>query len=181
MKRALAAVVALLAVVACSGDDKPKPPKIEGVEVFEGLSHKHVTTDVTYPQTPPVGGEHAPVWLGCAVYTEPVPEENAVHSMEHGAIWITYDPALSQDEVQRLTRLQGLKPEYVLISPLQGLPSKVVASTWGLRLKADAVDDPRLAEFVKEYAGGNQGGEQGADCVRGATPDQIKAGAGAGM
>jgi hypothetical protein len=180
MNRALAAAVALLAAVACTGD-KPKPPSIEGVEVFQDLSHTHVTTDVTYPQTPPVGGEHAPVWLGCAVYTAPVPDENAVHSMEHGAIWITYDPALSQDEVQRLTRLQGLKPEYVLISPYQGLPSKVVASTWGLQLEAATVDDPRLADFVKQYAGGNQGGEQGADCVRGATPDQIKAGAGSAM
>lgn len=181
MTRALAAAVALLAVVACSGD-KTDPPSIQGVEVFEDLSHKHVTTDVTYAQTPPVGGEHSPVWLRCAVYTEQVPEENAVHSMEHGAIWVTYDPALSQDEVQRLSRLQGLKPEYVLISPLQGLPSKVVASTWGLQLKADTVDDPRLADFVKEYAGGNQGGEQGADCAaRGATPDQLKAGGGPAM
>lgn len=180
MTRALAAAVALLAAVACSGDGNSKPPRIPGVEVFEDLSHDHVTTDVTYPQTPPVGGPHAPVWLRCAVYTEPVPDENAVHSMEHGAIWVTYDPALSQDEVQRLSRLQGLKPEYVLVSPFQGLPSKVVASTWGLQLKADTVDDPRLADFVKEYAGGNQGGEKGADCV-GATLDQIRSGGGPAM
>jgi Protein of unknown function (DUF3105) len=120
-----------------------------------------------------VGGPHSPVWLRCAVYTETVPEENAVHSMEHGAIWITYDPALTEDEVQRVSRLQALKPAYVLVSPFPGLPGKVVASTWGLQLTADSVDDPRLAEFVKEYAGGDQGGEKGADCV-GATLDQLR-------
>jgi hypothetical protein len=175
MRRALAAAVALLALVACSGDAKPKPPSIAGVQVVEGLSHDHVQGDVTYPQTPPVGGPHNQVWLRCAVYTETVPEENAVHSMEHGAIWITYDPALSEDEVRRVSRLQALKPAYVLISPFPGLPSKVVASTWGLQLKADSVDDPRLAAFVKEYAGGNQGGEKGADCV-GASLEQLRGG-----
>ncbi|WP_194922430.1 DUF3105 domain-containing protein, partial [Catenulispora rubra] len=59
---------------------------IAGVKSFSGLSRNHVTTPVTYPQTPPVGGDHAPVWLNCGVYTAPVANENAVHAMEHGAV-----------------------------------------------------------------------------------------------
>ena len=174
MRRAAAATLALLLLAGCSKkdtDSAPKPPTIEGVEVFPGLSHDHVPPE-SYPQVPPVGGPHSDAWLNCGVYDEPVPNVNAVHSMEHGAVWITYRPTLSEDERNTLKRLQGLKPEYVLISPYEGLPSPVVASTWSYQLKVDRVDDPRLAEFVKQYAGGDQGGEGGAPCSQGLTPEE---------
>jgi hypothetical protein len=94
--------------------------------------------------------------------------------MEHGAVWITYRPTLSEDQRNVIRRLQGLKPAYVLISPYEGLPSLVVASTWGYQLQVDAVDDPRLAEFVNEYAGGDQGGEGGAPCSGGLSPEEAE-------
>jgi hypothetical protein len=180
MRRA-AALIAVLALVACSGKSEPKPPRIDGVRAYADLAHTHVKTPVTYPQTPPVGGPHSPVWLRCGVYDSPVPNENAVHSMEHGAVWVTYDPALPEASVTALRRLQALNPAYVLISPYAGLPGKVVASAWGLQLAVDTADDPRLAAFVKAYAGGGQGGEKGADCAHGATPEQIGAGTGSAM
>jgi hypothetical protein len=173
MKRAPAAALALALLAGCSkdSDSGPKPPTIEGVEVFAGLVHDHVPPS-SYPQAPPVGGPHSPAWLNCGVYDEPVPEVNAVHSMEHGAVWITYRPTLSEDDRNTVKRLQGLKPAYVLISPYENLPSPVVASTWSYQLKVDRVDDPRLAAFVKEYAGGDQGGEGGAPCSNGLTPEE---------
>lgn len=179
--RGVAAAAALLALAACSGDGTSEDPAIEGVSVYEDLSHDHVQGDVTYAQTPPVGGPHSTVWLRCGVYTEPVPDENVVHSMEHGAVWIAYDPALTADGVQKLKNLHGLKAAYVVLSPFPGLPSKVVASTWGHQLTADSADDPRLAEFVKAYAGGGQGGEPGADCANGATLDQLRSGSASPM
>ena len=181
--RGVAAAAAALALVACSGDGggTDEDPAIEGVSVYQDLAHDHVQGDVTYDVSPPVGGPHSPVWLGCGVYTEAVPEENVVHSMEHGAVWLAYDPALTADDVQKLKNLHGLEPAYVVLSPYPGLPAKVVASTWGRQLKAESADDPRLAAFVKEYAGGDQGGEPGADCVRGATLEQLRSGSAPSM
>jgi hypothetical protein len=180
----LAVVAACLALSACTSGGKPSPsaspsvsptPTIAGVVFFPGLAHDHVQGPVTYPQTPPVGGPHNPVWLTCGVYGQPVPNEHAVHSMEHGAVWITYQPNLSRGDVDVLHRLQALKPAYVLISPFPGDPAPVVASTWGLQLKVQKVDDPRLADFVKQYAGGGQGGEPGASCARGGgNPEQLR-------
>ena len=69
--------------------------EIAGVETFQNGA-THVTTAVNYPQTPPTGGDHNPVWLNCGVYEEPQQNENAVHVLEHGAIWTTYNP----DEVK---------------------------------------------------------------------------------
>ena len=67
--------------------------------VAQALHHAHVAGPVAYSVTPPVGGDHSPVWLNCGVYDRPVPNERAVHDLEHGAVWVTYRPSLPATEV----------------------------------------------------------------------------------
>ena len=137
---------------------------IEGVETFENSS-AHVQTAVTYPQTPPAGGEHNPTWLNCGVYTEPVPNEYAVHALEHGALWITYDAAISDAD---LTTLRDLLPStYVVLSPFDDLPSPIVLSGWNTQLAVDSADDERIAQFIEEYWQSNSVPEPGAPCTGG--------------
>ena len=135
---------------------------IEGVETFENAS-LHVETPVTYPQTPPAGGEHHPTWLNCGVYTEPVPNENAVHSLEHGALWVTYDPAISADELATLKEV--LPSTYVVLSPFEGLPSPIVVSGWNVQLQVETADDERVAAFFEEHWKSNNVPEPGALCT----------------
>ena len=78
------------------------------------LEHQHVDGPVSYSITPPVGGPHNGIWMNAGVYTKPIPSERAVHNMEHGAVWITYEPGLSASEVAALTAFvtkQSLIPE----------------------------------------------------------------------
>ncbi|MEO8971895.1 MAG: DUF3105 domain-containing protein, partial [Ktedonobacteraceae bacterium] len=89
---------------------------IKGVVTYSNLSRNHVTGIVHYPQVPPVGGDHYPIWLNCGIYTAPVTDENGVHSMEHGAVWITYQPSLSSSAVQTLQNLVH-GHTYVILSP----------------------------------------------------------------
>ena len=161
-------VVVLVAVLAVSGCGKSSSSKarLSGVKTYSGLTHKHKLGHLTYPQTPPVGGDHAPAWLKCAVYTQQPPNETAVHSLEHGAVWITYQPDLAPADVAKLDKLDEINPDYMLVSPYAGQPSKVMATAWGLQLGVDSADDSRLAAFAKAYAGGGQGGEPGADCAQ---------------
>ena len=101
-----------------------------GVETFEVESAAHTTEPVDYPQDPPAGGPHDPSWQKCAVYDAPVRPENAVHSQEHGAVWITYQPDLPESDREILVALAEDRP-YLLISPYPGLEEPVVASAWG--------------------------------------------------
>jgi hypothetical protein len=135
---------------------------IEGVETFENAS-LHVETPVTYAQTPPAGGDHHPTWLNCGVYTEPVPNENAVHSLEHGALWVTYDPAISDADLATLKKV--LPSSYVILSPFDGLPSPIVVSGWNSQLQVEAADDERLPAFFEEYWKSNDVPEPGALCT----------------
>ena len=137
---------------------------IPGVETFEVASADHTTQPVDYPQDPPAGGPHDPSWQKCMVYEAPVRSEHAVHSQEHGAVWITYQPDLSESDREALAELSVDQP-YVLISPYPGLEHPVVASVWGAQLRVDDVADVRLRAFIDRYAG--NGPERGATCDTG--------------
>jgi surface antigen len=151
--------------------DKAVEQPIEGVEEFEGLTNNHVPGDVQYAQNPPVGGDHNPVWQNCGVYSAPVTDENAVHSMEHGAVWITYEPDLPADQVAVLDE-QAASNNFILVSPREDLPSPVVLSAWGLQLQLDDANDPRVAVFLQKYVRGPQTVEPGAACTGGTgTPE----------
>jgi hypothetical protein len=121
---------------------------------------------VAYAEHPPVGGVHNPVWQDCGFYAEPVANENAVHSLEHGAVWITYAPDLPQDQVATLRELAE-RQSHILVSPMEDLPSPMVASAWNRQLALDGADDPRLEEFIRAFRLSPQAPEPGAACTGG--------------
>jgi hypothetical protein len=145
---------------------EPADTGIQGVESAEITDRNHTTDDVDYPENPPVGGPHDQVWQNCGFYSEPVQDENAVHSLEHGAVWITYSPDLPDDQVEILRGL-ATPCEYVVVTPRDDLPSDVVASAWGFQLQLDSADDPRLQQFLDQYVQGQQTLEPGAACTGG--------------
>jgi hypothetical protein len=152
-------------------DAAAKQP-IQGVQSFGKLTQNHVQTPVTYPQTPPVGGDHNPVWLNCGIYGAPVKNENAVHALEHGAVWVTYQPTLPQAQVDKLKTLARAN-SYMLLSPYEGIKTPVVATAWGKQLALPSADDPRLEVFLRTYLQGDQTPEPGAACTGGTgTPEQ---------
>lgn len=157
------AVVSVAAAIVVSGRSA-RP--ISGLERFSGLSREHVSGTIDYPQSPPVGGKHAGVWLNCGVYDRPVPAAAAVHSLEHGAVWVMYAPDLPAKQVSSLKRLvQGRR--FTILSPYPGLRTPVAAVAWGLRLMLPSASDRRLRSFVRKYAAGPQTPEPGATCSGG--------------
>lgn len=160
---AFAAIIAIFLMFNAREQGKQQ---IEGVTEYTALSRDHVSETVSYDQTPPVGGAHNHVWQNCGVYTETIANENGVHSLEHGAVWITYRPDLPDLEVrtlQALTRQSGFR----LLSPYPDLPSPIVISAWGYQLQVEQADDPRIKDFIEQYELSPQGPEPGAPCTGG--------------
>lgn len=141
-----------------------EPP--EGVREFTIPGRNHTREAVSYVQTPPAGGNHNPVWQNAGFYSEPVRNENTVHTMEHGAVWITYRPDLAQARKDALRQLAQSR-DCIIASPYPGLPAPVVASAWGVQLQLNSADDPRLERFVRAYRVGPQTPEPGAACSGG--------------
>jgi hypothetical protein len=160
----LAGFAALVIVDALQKRASSPPGEVQNIDV--GPAGLHTESDVDYAQTPPAGGEHSAVWQNCGFYAEPIRDENAVHSLEHGAVWITYSPDIPQDEVELLRDL-AQSQTYVLVSPYEGLPSPVVASAWGRQLTLESAENPDLERFIRAYRQGPQTPEPGAACTGG--------------
>lgn len=129
----------------------------------------HKDGALTYVTNPPVGGAHNPVWQNCMgdIYTEPIANEHAVHSLEHGAVWVTYKQGLAADQVDKLkSKVEG--KDFMLMSPIANLDKNISLQAWGYQLKVDNADDKRIDEFIKDLRL-NASMEPGAACSSGNT------------
>ena len=165
----LAGFIALVVIDSRQQSASSPPGEVETYNV--GPANQHTDGDVDYEQTPPTGGEHNPVWQNEGFYDAPVRDENAVHTLEHGAVWITYSPDLPQaqkDEIRSLVEGQTC----MLASPHPDLPTPVVASAWGKQLTLESANSPDLERFVRAYRQGPQTQEPGATCA-GGTSDTL--------
>jgi hypothetical protein len=161
--------IALAVVDARQQSASGAPDEVKNYNV--GPAGDHTSSDVDYEQSPPAGGPHNPVWQNCGYYDQPIRDENAVHSLEHGAVWITYSPDLPQDQVTELQNIAQSR-SYILVSPYPGLDSPVVASAWGKQVALDGASDPDLESFIKAYRIGPQTPEPGAVCTGGTAATQ---------
>jgi Protein of unknown function (DUF3105) len=137
-----------------------------GLEQAKDLERRHVKGKVYYPSEPPMGGNHIVVWQNCGIYKLPVVTENAVHSLEHGAVWITYRQDLSKTEQQHLEKLVLGKP-YVLLTPYTKQPTAISLIAWEHRLRLKSVDDDVINRFIKKFAGSLEVPEPAGPCIGG--------------
>ncbi|MER7008618.1 DUF3105 domain-containing protein [Dactylosporangium sp. NPDC000555] len=128
----------------------------------------HVWGPQTYDLNPPVAGRHNQNWQRCLgdVYPAAIANEHALHSLEHGAVWIAYNPSLSADDVEKLAkRVRG--NDYMLMSPYPNLDKPISLQAWGFQLKVDNADDKRIDQFIKALRQ-NASLEAGNPCSNGA-------------
>lgn len=138
---------------------------IDGVVAYRIGAADHVAGPVEYPVTPPPGGPHDEMWVNCGFHDEPFDDENLVHDLEHGAVWLAYRPDLPDAELDVLRTLA--ERHKVVAAPHDGLADgeAVVASAWARQLRLDSVDDARLAAFVEQYADASTAPEAGVTCT----------------
>lgn len=142
----------------------------EGVKTYNYVGGQHDDNYSDWPEVPPVGGIHNNVWQNCGFYEEPVGNGHAVHSLEHGAIWITYRPDLPEDQIEVLREIAE-DYAYALVSPYPDLPAPVVATFWNHQLQLESAHDKDLQRFVRYFRGKrldpNFTPEPGAACAGG--------------
>ena len=159
------AIVALIGVgfIVGIGEQSELQARVRTVAV---ASRNHVPGTVPYPETPPAGGDHASVWQNCGYYAQPIVPEIGVHTLEHGAVWLTYRPDLPADQVDTLRRLAAGQT-FILVTPLDGLSAPIVATAWGRQLELESAEDGALNAFIREFRQGPTAPEPGAPCTGG--------------
>lgn len=139
-----------------------------GTVIETGIPGNQHDDSVTYPfgELPPNGGVHHNSWQKCQVYDQPIYSHHAIHSLEHGAVWVTYQPDLDEDMVSDLEGLTRGEP-FVMVSPHPEQRSPIILTAWGLQLELDSSDDDRIDAFIQAFANGINNQEPGATCTAG--------------
>jgi len=169
--------IALFVAAAFKGSQpwEDQASGIDGIVNYRENSDKTLTASghkwgpLTYKLSPPVGGDHNYNWQNCMgdVYDAPIATEHAVHSMEHGAVWVAYKSGLAGDQVETLaSKVRG--NDFMLMSPIDNLDANISLQAWGYQLKVDSADDGRVDDFIKALRQ-NATIEPGAACSGGIT------------
>lgn len=186
---AVAGVVVLVAVgiigwgvfASVQSDKETGTPWADRANAIQGITNylnnpdktltarEHKTGSITYKLNPPVGGEHNAQWQNCMgdVYDAQIANEHAVHSLEHGAVWITYQPGLAADQVAELATKVKARG-FTMLSPYPNQTSAISLQAWGYQLAVDSAADPRIDEFIKALSQ-NASQEPGIPCSGGVT------------
>lgn len=145
---------AALAAFTPSDTNQDPSDKIAGVTKVDynnARGHVNATQRVAYDKLPPFGGPHDEVWAACngQVYSTPVRNENMVHPLEHGAVWIAYNPDQISGPALDKLRDRVVGETYIMLSPYPGLDKPISLQSWGHQLKLDSPDDERIDQFIR--------------------------------
>ena len=153
---------------------------VEGVgekqEVMRTKNHVDLNSDdddddVTYNSAPPASGDHWSIPQRCGFFTDPVPDEQIVHNLEHSNIVVSYNLP-NQAEVDALKDVyneleEGWRVHFTVARPYDEIADGQVAlSAWGVIDVMDGVDAERIEEFFQHYVG--RLGPEGAISCHGA-------------
>lgn len=139
---------------ASNNSTAPSAPKPEEskIEQFAILPSPHITNlnATTYNSNPPTSGPHLAVPLNWGVYLKPVVDEAAVHNLEHGGIWISYQPSLNAASLKILTQLAEQYPGTVILSPRPKDTSPIAVASWGRLLTLGSANRKKIDAFIRK-------------------------------
>lgn len=129
----------------------PTHERIPGTYVLDGPRAEEIVTSCPgFTSFPPAVGPMAAAVANCGFYDAPIPPANAVRSLAAGAVWIAYDPSIDRRSLNTIRKAATSSPQ-MLASPMRGLPSPVVLTSWKRQLQLPSVEDPRFDSFIDEH------------------------------
>ncbi|WP_415378533.1 DUF3105 domain-containing protein [Halosimplex sp. TS25] len=135
---------------------------ISQVETEEstGRNHEQQGTEIDYQTVPPTSGDHyGGTWESAGFYTEQKAYESLVHSLEHGAVVVYYDPAeISAGGEEGLrgwaSNQTGQWRSFIAVpNPEDDPEATYVLTAWEKRLTMNEYDAGTVRAFAAEYIG----------------------------
>ena len=138
----------------------PKGEDFSTAVPVQGRSHIDVgSAHESYNSNPPSSGSHYSNTARVNFYEETVRDENIIHNLEHGDIWIAYHPRISAETKDQLKRIQGTK---VIVTQREANDFDISLVAWGrvdsFNLEGVSMDEQRVGDFIKRYI--NKGPER---------------------
>src|SRR3972149_1840580 len=137
---------------------------VEGTQEFPIVSRTHIASGTPgsgYNSNPPNSGNHWPAAAKNGIYDSPLPDEQALHNLEHGHVWISYKNDIGDDVKNKLKEIVSEDDWKIILSPRDGNDSKIALVSWGRVLSMDEPDYDKIKKFIETYR--NRGPEKTPD------------------
>lgn len=121
-------------------------------EAIAVLGREHIALGEEHPafnSNPPTSGWHYAQEAEWGVHQEELPDEQLVHNLEHGGIWIAYKDV----DAQTKAKLEALVAEYpgsVILTPRQANDAPIAVASWGRLLKLQIFDTKLIRDFIRQ-------------------------------
>ncbi len=117
------------------------------------LSRDHVPdrTKIQYNSNPPAAGAHYAQPQDAGIYTVPPADGHLVHSLEHGAIILWYNPnELSKEQITQLENIfKSISLDKKIMTPLINLDVPIALTSWGRIIKLKSIDEKQIKSFFE--------------------------------
>ncbi len=125
-------------------DQQPLPGEaltIQGQEhIAVGASHPE------YNSNPPTSGWHYAQPARWGVHQTELPDEQLIHNLEHGGIWISYMGI--DDSTRSALEKIATSQSKVIIEPRAKNDAPIVLAAWGRLLKLEKFDEQTIVAFI---------------------------------
>ena len=120
-------------------------------EVISGLGRDHIATDSKKPEynsNPPTSGPHFATPASWGVYDKELPDQQIIHNLEHGGVWITFNSDLEKEVIEKLKEIASSYKSKVIMTPRAANDSKIALASWERLLKLDSYNEEEIKDFV---------------------------------
>ncbi len=104
-----------------------------------------------YLSNPPVSGWHYGQTAEWGIYDKELVDQNVIHNLEHGGIWISYKPDAPPELIAKLKEVAGRYSRKIILAPRAANDSIIAVAAWGRLDKFDYFDEARIVKFIKAH------------------------------
>ena len=119
-------------------------------QVFENQGQEHIKVGASHPpynSNPPTSGWHYSQPAKWGVHSKPLADEQAIHNLEHGGIWISYKN-IDQETKANLERITKANGSSIILSPRDANDAKIVLAAWTRLEKLESYDEAKILDFI---------------------------------
>lgn len=127
---------------------------VEGTSDLQIVGRNHIASGTAgsgYNSNPPSSGPHWPSPAKNGVYDETLPDEQLIHNLEHGHVWIAYKPDVGDEVKNKLKEIVKDDDWKVVLEPRDKNETMIALVAWGRVLKLDQLDENKVKDFIRTY------------------------------